>query len=97
MRHTVTDARYLLHFLRKTVAPNASLIGSLAKGKASNHDIDILIPGGGHKLGKRRTLVLILEIERLLEAKCYSFTDWGGVFFEGTVFGNVDIFFEKPE
>lgn len=87
MKHTFKDAENLLFFLKKTVADDAKLIGSFGRGVESDHDIDVLIPDC------RRTVRFVSNISSLLEAKSYEYTDWGGVFFHDTFFGDVDIFF----
>ncbi len=88
MKYTQKDGQTVLFFFKKTVSPHAELIGSLAKGKESDHDIDIHLPETKRK--DRR----VKDIKRLLEAERYELTDWGGVFFYNTFFGDIDVFFK---
>lgn len=90
MKHTLKDAEFLVFFLRKTVSESVELIGSFGKGATeSDHDIDVYIPGIKRKWRTGQWLAT------LLEAKSHGPTDWGGIFFKDTFFGNVDVFFSK--
>lgn len=64
------------------------IIGSVAAGVRSLHDLDVLLP---HDSMTPETLV------RLTDTLCpkdgYVETDWPGWFFHGTVYGEVDVFF----
>lgn len=87
-RYTPTDGKLLELYLRESGYKDAQLIGSLSRGKFSNNDIDILLPG------RVATPQLIEHLRFVLTAKGkVTPTDWDGLFFEDTLFGDVDIFF----
>lgn len=89
MRHDVNSARYLIHLFRLYVDSDARLIGSLGKGKkVSDHDIDVLLPNS--------TLRDAGRIKKLLRAGKGERTDWGGIYFRHTFWGDVDVFFSHP-
>lgn len=90
MKHTVQTANFLLYFLKKTISAECTLIGSLSQGKDSDHDIDILIPN------LKNTVKLKNKLMKLLSAKSFEYTDWGGIYFHQTFFGEIDVFFEHP-
>ena len=88
MKHTIEDAKLLLQFLKNIVSDKAELIGSFGKGKkTSKHDIDVLIPD------RKKTRKFKSHLMLLFNAESCEDTDWGGWYFKGTLFGNVDIFF----
>lgn len=90
--YTPKDGYIVEFFLKKTMSVYAELIGSLSQEKCTTHDIDILLPN--HK----RTTKTINKLAKLLEPKNgYVYTDWGGVYFRDTFFGDIDIFFTKPK
>lgn len=64
----------------------AELIGSLAKIGFSIHDIDIHVMDSGTRedRDKLKQLLITSEVDE---------TDWGGLYFKDTQFGDVDIFF----
>jgi hypothetical protein len=64
------------------------LIGSVGAGKASAHDIDILILRPSSTPQRRRQLLTFFQPF----ASC-DFTDWRGYFIRGTRFGTVEVFF----
>lgn len=65
----------------------AELIGSLGKGMSSTHDIDILIS----KEDCLRIHECLSPVEEVIA------TDWGGLYFRNSPYGDVDVFFEYPE
>lgn len=91
-KYTPRDGKIVEYFLKKNGFPKAKLIGSLSRGKNSKHDIDILLPD------EKNTVKLIKKLIYLLEPKrgCVA-TDWGGLFFKDTFFGNVDVFFTTKD
>jgi predicted nucleotidyltransferase len=90
--HTKEDADRLLDLIHIHVSSEASLIGSFGRGKISSlHDIDILIPNiEFDDLFKERLI-------KLLNAKTVEPTDWGGLYFSGTDYGNVDVFYTTED
>jgi hypothetical protein len=89
--HTRKDAEYCIWYIKKKISSKAVLIGSFGKGSESSmNDIDIYIEIDKNDINKQ----VLLE---LLDAKSVDDTDWGGWFFHGTIFGNVDIFFDISE
>ena len=90
-KYTEKDGLDLIYFLKKTGFPKAQLIGSLGKGKTSTHDIDVLLPKS------KKTARLKKKLTFLLEPKKVSHTDWGGLYFHDSHFGDVDIFFTTKD
>ncbi len=86
-KYTLKHAEMVLFFVKKTIASNAVLIGSLGKGRESDHDIDIHIP-------LKKTNRLVDMIKYKLEAESCQDTDWGGVYFKNTFYGDIDVFFK---
>lgn len=87
---TKETAHLLLFFLQKTLWKEAKLIGSIGRGaNYSTHDIDILLPGMEDKKEELRS-----ELKILFDASKVEDTDWGGLYFSGTPFGDIDIFFD---
>lgn len=71
----------------------AELIGSFGRGKpTSEHDIDVLL------LNVRPAAKLHLReaLRKLLNASSVEDTDLGSWYFHDTIYGNVDVFFERP-
>jgi len=71
----------------------ARLIGSLSRGQNSNTDIDIHIQDKNERTEELLTKLLkpnykIGEIVR---------TDWGGLYFYDTTFGDIDVFFKTDD
>jgi hypothetical protein len=64
------------------------LIGSVGAGRASAHDIDILVLRPGSTLQTRRQLLAFFQ-----PFKYCDITDWRGYFVRGTRFGTVEVFF----
>lgn len=91
-KYTPRDGKIVEYFFRKNGFPTAKLIGSLGRGKNSNNDIDILLPYAKNTLQLRQKLIYLLEPK-----KDFVDTDWGGLFFYDTFFGNVDIFFTTKD
>lgn len=90
MIHTPQLAEKLLSLL-KEIDSEARLLGSLAEGKSSSHDIDVLFPSVNRTPELKETLTAALVPERVVE------TDWEGFYFFNTIFGDVDIFFDTSE
>lgn len=65
----------------------AELIGSLGRGNNSGHDIDILI--------SQKDYLKIHECLSPVEEVIA--TDWGGLYFRNSQYGDIDVFFEYPE
>ena len=103
--HTKKDADNLLYFLKKTGFPKAKIIGSIGKGaKKSKHDIDVLLSGFKRTKELEGRLRFLLEPKREYKsdkkrilAYAVTKTDWGGLYFHNTYFGNVDIFFTTKD
>lgn len=91
-KYTPKDGQVLEYFFKKNGFPHARLIGSLGRGKKSNNDIDILLPDEKNTLKLRKKLCHLLEPK-----KDFVDTDWGGLFFYDTFFGDVDIFFSTKD
>lgn len=89
-RYTEEDGVAVVLLLHEYGFQNCELIGSLSREGVSNNDIDIYIPNGS--LADKEVLKNILMTSGVVEE-----TDWGGIFFTDTQFGNVDIFFDKSE
>lgn len=64
------------------------LIGSVGAGKASTHDIDILVLRPPSTPQMRKLLLTYFQ-----PFSSYDITDWRGYFIRGTRFGSVDVFF----
>lgn len=86
--YTIRDGEIVEFFLKRTIDDTAKLIGSLGKGNTSLHDIDISLPN------IVRTEQTIKQIKWLLDAESFQKTDWGGVYYTNTFFGDVDVFFK---
>lgn len=87
MIYTPKYGRFVVNVLKNLGFNTARLIGSLSRGKNSKHDIDILLKG------LKRSYVLRKKLGRLLHSESFEYTDWGGIYFKNTIFGDVDIFF----
>lgn len=89
MIHTRQMASDAIEKLWKHGFCHIMLIGSLGKGAdTSEHDIDILIPH------YKKSKILKQKLEKILKPKGkIELTDWGGYYFNDTIYGNVDIFF----
>ena len=84
--YTPKDGEALISYLFLN-GVKAELIGSLSRGKDSLHDIDVLVdPAYCAKMH-----------ELLSPAREVIPTDWGGLYFRESPFGDVDVFFEHPE
>lgn len=90
MRYSFEDGAAVVLFLQENGFEKAELIGSLSKTGYSDKDIDILIPNGS--LEDKVRLTEILMTGGIVEE-----TDWGGIYFYDTKFGNVDIFFTTED
>ena len=91
MIHTVKMAAAALSFIKSNFDDTAVLIGSLSKGEESNHDIDVLIAGRKRDIETRDRLIILLHPTE------FEYTDWGGIYFSNTLWGDIDIFFEYPK
>lgn len=92
MKHTSEQANYLVRLLKVYVDPDTKLIGSLGRGeKESRHDIDVLLPN------RRKSKGTLALLKQMLNTKRHKFTDWGGIYFSDTPWGNVDVFFRMPK
>lgn len=90
--YTIRDASDVVLFLRQNnLWANAKIIGSIGRGKTSQHDIDILLNGAQYSEKFRK------ELCEKLGAKRWVRTDWGGIFLYGTFFGDIDIFFTDKD
>lgn len=91
MKYTKTDGLAVVKYLQKMGFAEAELIGSLAKKGVSYNDIDIHIPN----MNRDRMWELVnLFLHRGVTLQK---TDWEGLFFSNTPFGNVDIFFSVED
>ena len=70
---------------------NSKLIGSLSTKGYSNHDIDILIKT--KKIIDRQKVIDILAKDCILNPELYYNVEYTQAVFEGTCFGNLNIFF----
>jgi len=75
----------------KTLGLNAKLIGSLLTKGYSNHDIDILVKT--KKIIDRQKVIDILAKDCILNPELYYNVEYNQAVFEGTCFGNLNIFF----
>jgi hypothetical protein len=86
LRYSKEHGNIVVSFLQKN-GFTAELIGSLAKIGFSDHDIDIHVMNSGTREDREKLKELFITSEQVDE------TDWGGMYFSGTQFGDVDIFF----
>ena len=89
--HTKQIADILIHVIDVVICGKyggkVKLIGSLGKGAhESKHDIDIHITC-------KQTDRLKNDLKLILRPEKVENTDWGGWYFHGTPFGDVDVFF----
>lgn len=88
--HTLEDATTVLNLIQDNISSSAELIGGFGKGKTTSmHDIDILIPN--------KDITIKNDLMRLLNAESVEGTDWGGLYYNNTPYGDVDIFFTTEE
>lgn len=85
LKYSREHGEAVVSFLQKN-GFNAELIGSLAKIGFSNHDIDIHVRNSGTREDRERLI-------KLFTGGKVDETDWGGMYFTDTEFGDVDIFF----
>jgi hypothetical protein len=85
-RYSKEDGIAVVSFLEQN-GFKVELIGSLSKIGFSNHDIDIHVMNSGTKEDRDKLKRLFVTKEKVDE------TDWGGLYFNNTQFGDVDIFF----
>jgi hypothetical protein len=67
---------------------DVALVGSVGAGRASAHDIDILVLRPSSAIQTRRQLLAFFQPFESCDA-----TDWRGYFIRGTRFGSVEVFF----
>jgi hypothetical protein len=92
--HTQEMAGRLQYIVYRVISKDSKIIGKLGRGNEntiSYHDIDLLLPG--MKVNKK----LIDDLSKILKPRDYELTDWGGVFFHDTKFGDVDVFFNTKD
>ncbi len=88
--HTLEDAKFVLNLIRDKISNQATLIGGFGKGKTTSmHDIDILIPN--------KDISIKNNLMQLLNAESVESTDWGGLYYNNTPYGDVDIFFTTED
>lgn len=92
MKHTVKMGLSLIRHLRENGFLNAELIGSVGKGRSSDHDIDVLL-----KDYENTSLILSKLCVIFSDNSRYVSTDWGGFFFYDTKWGNIDLFFSTDQ
>ncbi len=92
MRYTIDDGLKVVDCLISNGFKNVKLIGSLASKGYSSNDIDILLSDYGATGFIKQSLNYILKPKGAIES-----TDWGGFYFNDTIFGNVDIFFTTKD
>ncbi len=93
--YTPADGAAVVKHLKIHEFTGVQLIGSLAKGETSTHDIDILLPNDIRD--QKTTDRLIEALYDSVHAIHIEHTDWGGMYFHGTIFGDVDIFFTTKD
>ena len=89
--NTREDANKLVKYLEDNKI-HSKIIGSLEYKTESSHDIDIVITNPSDSTFLRFTLRRLLSNSN----SRIVFTEWDGIFFYDTYFGNVDIFFKMP-
>jgi hypothetical protein len=88
--HTLEDAKTVLELIQDNISNLAELIGGFGKGETTSmHDIDILIPN--------KDISIKDKLMQLLSAESVENTDWGGLYYNNTPYGDVDIFFTTEE
>lgn len=91
MIHTLHMANDVINLLHISGFTDAKLIGSFGKGNIeSNHDIDVL-------LNEQKTEELENKLKNLFRPTHIEYTDWGGIYYHNTQFGNIDIFFSTKK
>lgn len=99
-KYTKRVAEGIVHLLNTILPETFIVVGSLSKKGTSNTDIDLLIIPA--KRNGTAGDCLIETLTKLLKAEKTEITDWGGVYFTNTSFGDIDIFhsdkdgFQKP-
>jgi hypothetical protein len=88
--HTLENANIVLNLIKNKISNQAELIGGFGKGKTTSmHDIDILIPD--------KDVSIKDNLMQLLNAESVEDTDWGGLYYNNTPYGDVDIFFTTQD
>lgn len=86
MKYNKEDGEAVVLFLLEEGFKDVQLIGSLKKNGESDHDIDIYVPNCSEN-DKEKLIELFLTCGMVEE------TDWHGMYFSDTIFGDIDIFF----
>jgi predicted nucleotidyltransferase len=90
--HTKQDAEKVLSIIHQHISKNASLIGGFGKGnETSEHDIDILITDVEFNEEFKQKMI------KLLNAESVEDTNWGGLYFNNTNYGDVDVFYTTED
>lgn len=92
-KYTVEIGAKVIKLLHEKGYQNAKLIGSLGAGKESEHDIDVFIPITNPKIKRK----CVNDLAKIFQAQYYCGTDWGGVYFTNTIFGDIDLFFSTDD
>jgi hypothetical protein len=85
------DGLQIVRHLREQINVESKLIGSLGKGKTSTKDIDILLIGCSNTPEFKEYLLALFKPTSVVD------TDWGGWYFHGTAFGDIDFFFTDED
>lgn len=80
-----------VEYMKSLGFKNSKLIGSLSTKGYSNHDIDILIKT--KKKINRERVINVLAKDTILNCELYYNVEYTQAVFEGTCFGNLNIFF----
>jgi hypothetical protein len=91
--YTKEDADRVVGFLLKYNL-RSIVIGSLALGRTSTHDIDILVECTDDD--REDKMIRVGSLKDILGASELIVTDWPSYYFKDTIFGDIDIFFEMP-
>lgn len=85
LKYSKEHGEAVVSFLNDNGFLDCDLIGSLAKIGFSDHDIDIHVRNSGTREDRDKLISLF--------GGTVDETDWGGLYFSNTQFGDVDIFF----
>ncbi len=87
--YTVNDGNNIVKLLSEK-GIEVKLIGSLGRGETSKHDIDILL----ENFDKNNLPTLVYKMRNLLRPTYIAYTDWDGLYFKATIYGDIDLFFD---
>lgn len=87
-RYTPNDGKTVVDYVN-SYELDCVLVGSLSRGQNSNNDIDILIT--------RKNPFIPEKLKEILKPRNVIKTDFGGLYFEDTIYGDIDIFFSKDD